>query len=153
MDTWESLLNNNNTPRQRLCSNCKEVKPLNLFLQGDSYRKMCNSCRYVVINKKWNEQNPKRYQKSYTRRDWRRRGVVFDSEEDFEYWWNRYYNATHCEITGAGFKDNRLNSKCLDHDHTTGKPRGVIIGWLNLVLERIESPDIYSRVGEYLTGE
>ena len=137
---------------------CLVEKPITVFVErhGDrlSKRLVCSSCEYKSLGKerreRWKKENPGLNKMAYTRYNWKKRGIVFESEEDFEYWWNRYNTATHCEVTGEPFKDNKLDVKCLDHDHKTGKPRGVIIGWLNLALSRMEDPAIYHKIGEYL---
>jgi len=47
--------------------------------------------------------------------DWRKVGVIFESDEDRDVIWERYLQSTHCEVCNKEYK-NRLD-RCLDHDH------------------------------------
>jgi Recombination endonuclease VII len=81
--------------------------------------------------------------KSRTAHNWKKAGIKFTSQEHFDYWANRYNNATACEISGNLFIDgNAMLRKCLDHDHKTGLPRGVINGKHNLTIGHLEDVSV-----------
>jgi len=49
-------------------------------------------------------------------RDWTTRGVIFKSNEDREYWYDRYVKSEKCEVCNKEYKDS--SDRCLDHDHS-----------------------------------
>jgi len=87
---------------------------------------------------------------SRTAYNWKRSGIVFDSQEEFDFWASKYNSATHCEISGLPFSSADRSKKCLDHDHSTGKPRGVISGASNLLLHSEQTEAILLKAVEYL---
>ncbi len=84
--------------------------------------------------KKWVEDHPEQRQQILTKYNnseagykarWfyrmrKRYGINNVDEELYE----RYKNATHCEVCNSQFKSNM--HKCVDHDHTTGEFRWIL---------------------------
>jgi len=87
---------------------------------------------------------------SRTAYNWKRSGVVFDSQEEFDFWASKYNSATHCEISGLPFGDTAKSRKCLDHCHETGKPRGILSGACNQYLTTDQTEDILLKAVQYL---
>jgi len=80
--------------------------------------------------KKLNEERNKRYyedkekQRRAIERGWGKSGIKF-----FEDTFDKYYEATHCEVCNCEFIKGRgqgKNKKCLDHDHFSGYPRHIV---------------------------
>lgn len=160
----------------RTCISCKQELPIDCFtrwLAGSSNVEFVNgTCRECSIEnrRKYNgtssnqlecrkeakaryrQKKSKAYVKAYCRNNWWRSGVVFESEEEFEYWFERYYTADACEATRLYFDESsKMLCKCLDHDHKTGKPRGVICGLANLTLGKVEEdPELLRDLANYL---
>lgn len=65
-------------------------------------------------------------------RNWRRRGVNIASYEQYEELLAAQENK--CAICGAKVNGNG----CLDHDHRTGIPRGILCKYCNLGLGHLE---------------
>ena len=57
----------------------------------------------------------KKNYKTTMRRNWRQKGLVFCSEEEFDEIFERYINSTHCEICNKKYKSSR--DKQMDHEH------------------------------------
>jgi hypothetical protein len=54
---------------------------------------------------------------------WKSRGMKFTKEE-FEYWYNKYIYATHCELCEKQFI--KSIDRHLDHNHDTGEIRNIV---------------------------
>lgn len=118
-----------------------------------------NSRKYREANptrrSEWGQENKehiRQYQAANKKRDtiarWKREGFVFDNDED--YWYNRYITATVCEVTGEPF--GKAHHRHLDHDHVTGRVRGVVCARINHALGNVEdSIDTLQSLIEYLT--
>lgn len=145
------------------CRCCQQEKPLECFRQWEAAhggQHISNNCFDCVKanakarRKKWADKNPKEHIKAYTRCNWRKHGIVFDDDAHFDVWFEKYYNATHCQATGFEFSDdpkNKMLCKCLDHDHKTGRPRGIICGMVNLILGKIQdSPEHLRQLASYI---
>ena len=65
----------------------------------------------------------RKYYKTTMRRNWRQRGLVFCSEEEFDEIFERYINSTHCEICNKKYKSSR--DKHMDHEHLINEKFGV----------------------------
>ena len=84
--------------------------------------------------KAWKENNDSKYRKWM----WVKQGIIFTDDEDFNYWYTRWSEATHCEVSGLPFDKTRNGLKCLDHNWTTGRPRGVIRSHINVAIGMIK---------------
>jgi len=74
------------------------------------------------------DKNPKKFLKS----NWKRRGVIWKDEKEFESIWKEYTTQTHCEFCYKVFSEGMQNIKCLDHDHENGEFRFILCGYCNL---------------------
>lgn len=70
-----------------------------------------------------------KHHKSRTKTQWKRRGMIFTSEE-FEEIYEKYIYATNCELCDVLFPNTR--NRHLDHDHETGKIRNIVCCKCNL---------------------
>jgi hypothetical protein len=64
------------------------------------------------------------------KKSWKQKKILFNDNEDFDYWFNRYFNSTKCEICSKEYP-NTID-RCLDHNHNDGKPRNILCKCCNL---------------------
>jgi len=92
------------------------------------HKKWCDSNKDKIseVNRKWKENNPAKYHKSCTISQWKSNGLI---DEDYESLYNKYMNTDYCERCNCkltGNKPQTSTSRCMDHDHITGKFRNVL---------------------------
>ena len=56
-----------------------------------------------------------KYHKSRIRADWRNKGLILSSKEEFDEIYDRYINSTNCEKCGNVYKNTR--DRQMDHSH------------------------------------
>jgi hypothetical protein len=134
--------------RMKTCTKCLETKPTSEFSmkrgQPQSRCKTCHSAYYKEYYS--NAENRAKHLERLTRNQKRahRESLGFFSEESYEEFRRR--NGGICELC------NSKPSRVLDHNHTTGKPRGMLctgcntgIGQLGDNLEGLERAMEYLR--------
>ena len=65
----------------------------------------------------------KKYYRTSKRKNWRQRGLVFCSEEEFDEIFERYINSTNCEICNKKYKSSK--DRHMDHEHLINEKYGV----------------------------
>jgi len=101
---------------------------------------MCTLCR--------NASNVKQRTERYPHAWIRNRYLVDDAAA--RYWYER--SMTSCEICGIGWKEGK-EKLCIDHDHATGKLRGILCKHCNHVLGHSrEQIRILDNAKAYLTS-
>lgn len=125
----------------KICIRCKESKPLNKFenhpTAKDGKRNQCAACRYSIRV----ERDPDFRAKQ---RDWNlgRYGIT---SKDYDDMMKDQENA--CAICKVQIK------LFVDHDHATGKVRGLLCHACNIILGNAkDSPDILRAALAYLTN-
>ena len=82
--------------------------------------------------KEYREKN-KEYKKKYDNKgNWKRLGVIWKDQKEFESIWKEYTTQTHCEFCYTEFKPSGMDRKCLDHDHTNGEFRFILCNRCNI---------------------
>ena len=118
-------------PGVRYCTDCKQIKPLELFPPDNSGFRGCSShclaCCAVRVRKRKIKIGPEGRWKDSRRAVLRRRGLTEDS---FALMWKRQDGK--CMICGELF--GRQFDACVDHDHKIGKIRGLLCRGCNLIL-------------------
>lgn len=130
------------------CGLCKETKPINEFTGKTRYTtkdgtEKCTTSPYCkkclkVFRDNWKIKNPAHWIKQ-------RYNLT---KEDALYWYGKSMES--CEICGYRWVegDERL---CVDHDHITGKVRGILCKHCNYVLGHSkEQVDILQKTIEYI---
>jgi len=91
-------------------------------------------------NKEWwakNKDKTKEYEKTPARKKtnrikrWKFRGIICD---DFDALYQRYITTTNCDLCNRELTEDRYitsTTRCLDHDHETGKFRNVVCSSCN----------------------
>lgn len=138
----------------KTCKECQEPKPLSEFhkrsAEPDGLNRRCKPCARARLNK-YRKANPEATRKLYNKEYDRIRRVDPDYRYRREYGMERgEYDALvekqggKCGICGVTENLNR-NRWCVDHDHSTGKVRGLLcvkcntgIGNLGDTLEAVE---------------
>lgn len=117
-----------------VCCRCKIAKPLDAFALCSkawhgrrSYCKVCDRERH----QEWRKANPRTKQESEKRWAWRLRGEYGLSVSDYHLILQSQGGG--CAICGAT-QDNHKRKMPVDHDHATGKVRGVLCGPCNSAL-------------------
>ena len=138
----------------KVCCVCEERKPFSEFYNfknksdGKSYR--CKSCDYKA-RKGYQERNRERYAKNL--RDTRLRNLYNIEPKDYELMLKE--QAGCCAICGKPKEDNKVRGKLLylavDHDHKTGKVRGLLCNQCNRGLGMLgDTKEALMRAHDYL---
>lgn len=106
------------TKHTKICKTCKEVKDISRFTISSKrknkiyYRNQCLNC----------------YSSLTRERHWKRRGISFSWQEFEDLLRNQDFKCQICEISISSYQENRKRnfSGCLDHNHKTGKVRGIL---------------------------
>ena len=103
-------------------------------------------------NKKWYENNKekikkkrngvfKKYHKEnhmkLTINKWKKRGLLVDDEDEYESIYYLVQSTENCELCNCILTDTKpqiSTSRCMDHDHITGKFRNVVCRSCNAIL-------------------
>ncbi len=79
--------------------------------------------------KKWAEDNPILNHKSRTKWKWKSRGLILDDPDEFESIYYLVMSTENCDGCKCKLTENKpqtSTSRCMDHDHFTGKFRAVL---------------------------
>jgi hypothetical protein len=65
---------------------------------------------------------------------WKKRGVIFETKEEFEAVYKIYLETEFCNFCNCKLHEGNVGSgkKTLDHDHTTGKFRNILCNKCNI---------------------
>jgi hypothetical protein len=138
----------------RTCTKCKKSFPATteFFFKSikGKLQAECKECK-TEYTKKWREKNrvrSRRYMNSYMRRH-RTTLTDMDFKELFD------FQDGKCAICGIDNIDDKPKSwkrnLCVDHDHETGKIRGLLCHRCNLGLGYfVDNPDILRKAANYL---
>jgi Autographiviridae endonuclease VII len=132
----------------KCCFKCKQEKPLSAFsptssYQGEKcYRADCKACNAAAARKrredpskrerekaslqKWRKNNPEKVKAQRRKRNY---GIT---QEQFDALIASQQNA--CAICRVGFSQSKINCPHVDHNHFTGKVRGLLCHNCNALL-------------------
>jgi len=151
------------TVQTKKCSKCGEVKPLDQFYKRKEgilgVRSDCKKCG-ALRGKEWQRKNPQQDKKQ--RKDWRDKNL--DKIKNNALQWNygisieEYNNLLKIQenkcIICKRHKDDLTKSLCVDHDHATGRVRGLLCDDCNNALGRFkDSIENLKQAINYLQGE
>jgi len=114
------------------CTSCKEIKGYSEFYKNksteDGFRPDCKKCANIS-SKKWNGNNREKVRLSY---NYWNTGVKPELYKEFLELQNGL-----CAICGKTNEDNKKNL-AVDHDHKTGKIRGLLCNRCNIGIGYLE---------------
>ncbi len=126
------------------CKKCKEVKPLTDFhihkKTKDGRHGVCKSCHLARTNA-WRKANKERTKEL-------QRNRIYNLEEE---WYEEKLVEQDFRCAGCLVHQKDLKySLCVDHCHTTDKPRGLLCKPCNLALGNCDDdPDTLRRLAQY----
>ena len=112
------------------CRKCENIKPLEDFYPRES---QCKDCHKEYV-RNYRSNNPERIKRYSRKKNWRKYGIVDFSESDYESL--RDGQGGLCALCDESTK------LYADHDHETGKVRGLLCNRCNLNL------GIYEKLGK-----
>lgn len=133
----------------RICPNCGEDRPSTLFIRSKQpqagYPSWCKDCRITY-------RQARNQPLSVAERDWRlqqRYGLTYDEYETMAEQQNNL--CMICQQPETQVKQGELIRLAVDHNHMTGKVRGLLCRRCNSALGLVrESADLLSRMIKYL---
>ncbi len=138
------MKNNNLSNNVMVCNKCGEGKPLEDFPFNNGYRrKRCRGCR-VKAQREWRKKNPIKVKEAQRRHKLKKYGIT-----DVEYQKIIKTQNNRCEVCGNEEKERPKMP--IDHNHATGKFRGVICSRCNRVLGAVDDEaTLLRKLAEYL---
>ena len=133
-----------NADAMKECKKCKEVKPLTDFYKNkankDGLGSYCKPCSNR-ITKEWGKRNPE------TLKSHKRKERYSISQE----WYEDKLKQQDFRCAGCHTHQKDLEySLCVDHCHTTDKPRGLLCKPCNFALGHCDdNPDTLRRLAQY----
>lgn len=98
-----------------------------------------NRAKRLAQNKQWRKDNPEKFRRQYRRQSWKKLGM--DPDEAQAVWDAN----VACEVCSSP------EGLCVDHDHNTGRVRGVLCHACNLSAGKMgEDPDRLERLATYI---
>ena len=86
--------------------------------------------------------------KAVAKYNWKKRGIKFKDNSDFELWWKRYEESKNCELCNKIYKNS--HDICIDHCHNTGKPRNIVCQQCNRRKKDTQMPNNNKSGEKYL---
>ena len=129
----------------KVCSVCKEVKLLEDFHKNpkskDGRQGRCKVCQNEST-KAWQKRNPEKMRKHQ---------IKYLYNVDKAWYEKTLAEQSHCCAGCLTHQNDLKQSLCVDHCHTTGKPRGLLCKKCNLALGHCsDSRDTLGRLIDYL---
>jgi len=118
----------------KVCTGCKIDKPKTEYPKRydrpSGIRPTCTACQRIIDGKRRKTEAGK---KSYRSKAWRLQGINITYEEYLE----KYQKVNGCcEICKV-----KLDTLCVDHNHTTGNIRGLLCTACNLGIEHFKESE------------
>jgi len=151
---------------EKMCSSCKETKPLTAFYKRkvsvDGLQGKCKMCTKVSAYE-WRDANPHKakaaeqkyrstteyrtYQREFKRKEVLAKYGITQADYDQKL----ADQAGGCAICGSVEADSLGRRMYLDHDHQTGKARGLLCGKCNFGIGSLQDdPNLLRAAADYL---
>lgn len=128
---------------ERECAKCGVIKPNDEFYSHTHIGRTCKPCG-VQVRKKWKKDNPEAYSESCSKSNAKRKY----GEDGLELW-HRIRAGEPCQVCGR--VDSNTKNMHIDHNHTTGKVRGILCNSCNMALGSMrEDPEAIVKLLHYL---
>lgn len=157
----------------KICSKCGEEKTYSEFYKGSGNRcKICHNTDCVNRNKlvpeknrerakRWYHKQPENGRKSIVKAlEWQRKNKERDSLNKFKYNLKRNYGLSYEDYCKKAEEQKGLCAICfkppyrnldVDHNHSTGKNRGLLCGNCNTAIGLLkEDPQLFTQALAYL---
>lgn len=152
-NTWanQHTVDRSRTDDKR-CNRCKRTKPIRLFAKdasrGDGHQTYCKNCRNKTQNW-WRQHHQARWALSQ-RRKWLKK-LYGITPEQFDALWRK--QRRRCAICRAKVTDKNKRAFDVDHNHKTGKVRGILCSRCNRGLGAfLDSPRLLNKAVQYLNA-
>lgn len=145
----------------RICTRCRVPQPLNGFAKNrcapGGRSLWCRSCR-AQYKREWRRTNPERARAQDRRRNLRRKGTSGDYKRLKQYGLSRdafqfllRLQRSACAVCQMVFGNTKSLGPHVDHDHSTGRVRGLLCNNCNRALGLLnDSPSVLIAAAEYL---
>jgi hypothetical protein len=130
----------------KTCQNCGEAKPLSEFPRERSQCRPCTSRQAL----EWRTKNRERHHANF--RQWELRTKFGMTPEDYDVM--LVAQGGVCAICGTAEREcrgGRPKHFAIDHDHRTGRVRGLLCHLCNRTLGRLKDrPELFEKAAAYL---
>ena len=136
------------------CTKCLEEKPLTEFFSRGGklshlYKSRCKLCMQSA-RQVWAENN-KKYLNAWRRNNWEVSGRRFRRRGTTKEVYDQLYECQQGTCALCGEVDEKLVWLCIDHDHLTGKVRGLLCPNCNRGLGLLkDDADLLRRAADYV---
>ena len=110
----------------------KYIKNREIILQQVKDKYAANPEAKLSYDKKYRQTEAGK--KTERKKVWKKRGVIFETKEEFEAVYKIYLETEFCNFCNCKLHEGNVGSgkKTLDHDHTTGKFRNILCNKCNI---------------------
>ena len=91
-----------------------------------------NREKSLIKTRKWQVDNPEKWKKTNTLKNWKRSGLICDDYDELYELYLQSTNCQECDCKYSIYGDGGGRFKCMDHCHTTGVFRNFLCNACNL---------------------
>lgn len=121
---------------------------------GDAYR-IASRDRLIAKATAWNKAHPDQWHFYQRKSQWKKLGIINERGDCFSHVdYDRHYQIQQGKCLGCGLHQTELKRRlCVDHDHKTGKFRGLLCDRCNSALGQAKDlSSVLRKLADYLDG-